>query len=223
MRTITVTVEVPRPKGKLSLAKLERAVHQGGHGRGQEGPGHRPGAWEQELLREAGARQRRVRRYLLTRVGPIRFHRWKTRKDGRYGFPLDQAMGLRPWQTCSGFVWERACRLAGSHPFRQAARLLSDLVGTPVDRRRRRPRPGRALDLLGPSGPVAPRGPLDDGVGRSGTDGAQAGPGDAGVPRAQSPGYLGLSFARRCRGSAGSAPGARGWWSTTSIWSPAAG
>jgi hypothetical protein len=45
-------------------------------------------------------------------------------------------MGLRPWQGCSNFVWERACRLATDHPFRQAARLLSDLVGTPVDHRR---------------------------------------------------------------------------------------
>jgi len=33
-------------------------------------------------------------------------------------------------------VWERACRLAKDHPFRQAARLLSDLVGTPLDHRR---------------------------------------------------------------------------------------
>ncbi len=125
-------MEVPWPKGRPTLAKLERAVRQGAMAAGRKALVSALGAWEQELS-EAGARQRRVRRYLLTRVGPIRFHRWKTRKDGRYGFPLDQAMGLRPWQTCSGFVWERACRLAGSHPFRQAARLLSDLVGTPVD------------------------------------------------------------------------------------------
>jgi hypothetical protein len=57
-------------------------------------------------------------------------------KDGRYGFPLDRAIGLHPWQTCSNFVWERACRLAAAHPFRTAAKLLSDLVGTPVDHRR---------------------------------------------------------------------------------------
>ena len=136
MRTITVTVEVPWPKGKLSLGRLERVIHRGAMAAGRKALVTALGAWEQELLPEAGARQRRVRRYLLTRVGPIRFHRWKTRKDGRYGFPLDRAMGLAAWHTCSGFVWERACRLAASFPFRTAARLLSDLVGTPVDHRR---------------------------------------------------------------------------------------
>jgi len=134
--TITVTVEVPWPKGRLSLGKLERAIHAAAMAAGRQALVEALGAWEEEILPEAGAKQRRMSRYLLTRLGPIRFHRWKTRLDGRYGFPLDRAMGLQRWQTCSGFVWERACWLAASFPFRQAARLLSDLVGTPVDHRR---------------------------------------------------------------------------------------
>lgn len=136
MPSITVTLELPWPKGKPTLAKLERAAHRAAMAAGRQALVRALGSWEAELLPQAGARQRRVRRYLLTRVGPIRFHRWKTRLEGRYGFPLDRAMGLRPRQSCSGWVWERACRLAAAHPFRTAARLLSDLVGAPVDHRR---------------------------------------------------------------------------------------
>lgn len=135
MRTISLTVEVPWPKGKLTLPKLERAVHRAAMAAGRGALVEALGAWEQELLPTAGARQRRVRRYLLTRLGPVRYRRWKTRADGRYGFPLDRAMGLSPHQSCSGFVWERACRLAASFPYRQAARLLSDLVGVACDHR----------------------------------------------------------------------------------------
>ncbi len=134
MPTITVTVEVPWPH-KLTLGRLERAVHRAAMVAGRKALVQALGAWEAELLPSAGARQRRVRRYLLTRLGPVRYHRWKTRSSGRYGFPLDKAMGLRPYQTTSAWVWERAARLGTGYPFRQAARLLSDLVGGPIDHR----------------------------------------------------------------------------------------
>jgi hypothetical protein len=134
--TLTLTVEVPWPKGRTTFSKLERDIHRAAMAAGRKLLVRALHHWEDQLLASAGARQRRVRRYLLTRLGPIRFLRWKTLKDHRYGFPLDRAMRLLPWQTCSAFVWERACRLAKDYPFRQAARLLSDLVGTPVDHRR---------------------------------------------------------------------------------------
>ena len=134
MPSITVTIEVPWPK-KLTLGALERAVHRAAMRAGRKALVQAFGAWEEELLPGAGARQRKVRRYLLTRLGPVRYFRWKTKASGRYGFPLDRAMGLRPWQTCSGWVWERAARLGTGYPFRQAARLLSDLVGGAIDHR----------------------------------------------------------------------------------------
>ncbi len=134
MPTINVTVEVPWPK-KLTLGRLERAVHRASMAAGRKALVQALGAWEAELLPDAGARQRRVRRYLLTRLGPVRYFRWKTKASGRYGFPLDRAMGLRPHQTCSAWVWERAARLGTGYPFRQAARLLSDLVGGAIDHR----------------------------------------------------------------------------------------
>jgi hypothetical protein len=132
--TLTVTVEVPWPK-KLTLAKLERAIFTAAMAAGRELLVQVLKAWEAEILPTAGARQRRVRRYLLTRLGPITFSRWKTRSEGRYAFPLDKAMGLHARQTCSFWVWERACRLAKDHPYRQAARLLGELVGSRVDHR----------------------------------------------------------------------------------------
>lgn len=135
MRTISLTVEIHWPKGKPTLAKLERTIHRAAMAAGRKALVEALGAWEAELLPASGARQRRVRRYLLTRLGPIRYWRWKTRKDGRYSFPLDRAIGLSPHQTCSAFVWERAWRLAASFPYRQAARLLSDLVGVATDHR----------------------------------------------------------------------------------------
>lgn len=135
MPTISLTVEVPWPKGKVTLSKLERAIHRAAMSAGRQALVQALRAWEAELLPAAGARQRRVRRYLLTRLGPVRFWRWKTKKDGSYGFPLDRAIGVAAWQSCSPLVWERACRLAASFPYRQAARLLSDLVGQATDHR----------------------------------------------------------------------------------------
>jgi hypothetical protein len=133
--TISVTIQVPWPKAKPTFSELERTIHRAVTSAGRQALVQALGAWERELLPTAGARQRRVRRYLLTRLGPIRIWRWKTRQDGRYGFPLDRAIGLAPWQTCSPFVWERACSLAAAHPYRTAARLLSDLVGCATDHR----------------------------------------------------------------------------------------
>lgn len=75
MPTISLTVEVPWPKGKPSLSKLERAIHRAAMSAGRQTLVQALGIWEQELLPTAGARQRRVRRYLLTRLGPIRYWR----------------------------------------------------------------------------------------------------------------------------------------------------
>lgn len=83
-----------------------------------------------------GVKQRRRRRYLLTRFGEIRFHRWQTRSGSGYGYPLDEALGLAPGDPCSAWVRETSAWLAQAHPFRQAARLLSKMIGQPVDHRR---------------------------------------------------------------------------------------
>ncbi|MDP9297141.1 MAG: UPF0236 family protein, partial [Actinomycetota bacterium] len=83
-----------------------------------------------------GAKQRRRRRYLLTRFGEIRFLRWQTRTEAGYGCPLDRALGISPKDQCSPWVRATAAWLAQAHPYRQAARLLSKMIGQSVDHRR---------------------------------------------------------------------------------------
>lgn len=101
MPELTVTVRVPLPK-QPTLASLERVIFRALL------------AAERELLLQAfgmleghvvaGAKQRRRRRYLLTRFGEIRYFRWQTRTDASYGYPLDEALGLAPGDPCSAWV-----------------------------------------------------------------------------------------------------------------------
>ncbi len=69
-----------------------------------------------------------MQRYLLTRLGPIRFSRWKVRDEDGYHFPLDRALGIGSREQASEWVRKQACWLAQAHPFRVAARLLSELA-----------------------------------------------------------------------------------------------
>ena len=90
MPELTLTVEVPWPK-QPTLAALERAIFKGLQAAGRQLLVQAFGMLEERVL--AGAKQRRRRRYLLTRFGEIRFHRWQTRTDEGYGYPLDEALG----------------------------------------------------------------------------------------------------------------------------------
>ncbi len=136
MPELSVTVTVPWPKHP-TLAALEKAIFSALMEGGRELLKMAFRALEEGLLAEgAGARQRRRRRYLLTRFGEVRFHRWQTRREGRYGYPLDEALGLPAADPCSPQVRTTAAFLAQAHPFRQAARLLGTAVGSFVDHRR---------------------------------------------------------------------------------------
>lgn len=133
MPEFTLTVEVPWPK-QPTLGALEKAIFGALQAAGRE------------LLLEAfrlledtvitGARQRRRRRYLITRFGELRFSRLQTRTRAGYGHLLDEALGLTPADPCSAWVRESASWLAEAHPFCQAARLLSEMIGAPIDHRR---------------------------------------------------------------------------------------
>jgi len=130
---LTVAVRVPWPK-QPTLAALERAIFQALMAAGRELLVQALGMLEETVL--SGARQRRRRRYLITRFGELRFCRWQTRTEGGYGYPLDQALGLTPGDPCSAWVRQTAAWLAQAHPYRQAARLLQRMIGVPVDHRR---------------------------------------------------------------------------------------
>ncbi len=136
MPELTITVRVPWPKHR-TLAALEKAIFRALMAAGRQLLLLAFTAIEEEVLAEgAGARQRRRRRYLLSRFGELRFFRWQTVRDGRYGHPLDEALGLPAKDPCSPWVRATAAYLAQAHPFRQAARLLSMMVGGRVDHRR---------------------------------------------------------------------------------------
>ena len=133
MPELTVTVRVAMPK-QPTLASLERAIFTELQAAGRELLAQAFSILEEHAL--SGARQRKRRRYLLTRFGELRFSRWQTRTDGGYRFPLDEALGLAPGDPCSAWVRETAAWLAQAHPYRHAARLLSRMLGQPVDHRR---------------------------------------------------------------------------------------
>lgn len=136
MPELTVTVRVPWPKHP-TLAALERAIFTALMAAGRPLLLAAFAAIEAEVLAGGGgARQRRRRRYLLTRFGELRFSRWQTKRDGRYGHPLDQALGIPDKDPCSPWVRATAAWLAQAHPFRQAARLLGKMIGCPIDHRR---------------------------------------------------------------------------------------
>lgn len=136
MPELTVTVTVPWPKHPTLLA-LEKAIFKALAAAGRQLLLQAFRALEERLLASgAGARQRRRRRYLITRFGELRFHRWQTRTEEGYGHPLDRALGVETKDPCSPWVRQMAAYLAQAHPFRQAAKLLGWMIGQAVDHRR---------------------------------------------------------------------------------------
>lgn len=132
MPELTVAVRVPWPK-QPTLAALERAIFRALMTAGRELLVQALGMLEETVL--TGSRQRRRRRYLITRFGELRFHRWQTRTEAGYGYPLDEALRISPADPCSPWVRQTAAWLAQAHPYRQAARLLSVMIGARVDHR----------------------------------------------------------------------------------------
>lgn len=100
------------------------------------------GELERVVLEKKGRRvvkKGKVERYLCTRFGWVRYHRQKVRDEEeggkRYGFPLDEALGLRPHQEETEWVRKRGVELACDHPYRQAAVLLGEEIGEVVSHR----------------------------------------------------------------------------------------
>jgi len=78
-------------------------------------------------------------KYLCTRFGWIRYERQKVRYLGEggkgHGFPLDEALGLRPYQQETDWVRKRGIELACDHPYRQARDLLAQEIGEELSHR----------------------------------------------------------------------------------------
>lgn len=136
MPNLTITIEVPWPKHP-TLAALEKAIFKALMAAGRQLLQKAFELIEQQLLTDgAGTRQRRRRRYLVCRFGELRFHRWQVQGRDGYRCPLDRALGLEPGDPCSPWVRAKSALLAQAHPYRQAASLLSQMIGSQVDHRR---------------------------------------------------------------------------------------
>jgi len=60
------------------------------------------------------------------------------RAEEGYGYPLDRALQIASADPCSLWVRATASWLAQAHPYRQAAKLLSKMIGCRIDHRRLR-------------------------------------------------------------------------------------
>ena len=85
---------------------------------------------EKEVLARAGRALRRDKQRpldVLTRFGWICLKRWYTqeRATGKYSYPLDRVLGLRPRQHASPWVVGQAVAVAIRVPYCQATRLLT--------------------------------------------------------------------------------------------------
>ena len=84
----------------------------------------------EEAKGKVGCREK-VPRYLFTRLGLIRFerHKVKYKEKGKFGFFLDEILGLKPYQVATRWVRQRALELAVEYPYRQAKSLLRHEIG----------------------------------------------------------------------------------------------
>jgi hypothetical protein len=78
-----------------------------------------------------------VPRYLFTRLGLIRFqrHKVKYKEKGKFGFFLDEILGLKLYQVATRWVRQRALELAVEYPFRPAMSLLRHETGDEISYR----------------------------------------------------------------------------------------
>jgi len=95
---------------------------------------------EEKKLEEAKgrvSRREKVPRYLFTRLGLIRFerHKVKYKDEGRFGFLLDDVLGLKPYQGETKWVRRLALELAVEYPYRQARSLLRHEIGDEISYR----------------------------------------------------------------------------------------
>lgn len=130
--SVCVTVEI----GSTRLEDIETACLEAA----RQGALEAMGSIIERMERSRGPRARRARhgrsRTILTRCGFLTIRRGRSRRsDGTRYFPLDDHLGLAPHHEASPWVRARGCDLAAEHPYREAARLLSEDVGERVDHR----------------------------------------------------------------------------------------
>ncbi|MBL7060435.1 MAG: UPF0236 family protein, partial [Actinobacteria bacterium] len=78
----------------------------------------------------------KVSRYIYSQFGQVTYYRCKAKgEDGKYRFPLDEALGIKSSSSFTTLVEKRAIKLATLYPYRQAGDILSYEIDCPVDHR----------------------------------------------------------------------------------------
>ena len=114
---VSETLELSIAEDELDVNKLERYLDREIKRFGKQVFGKVLQEIETKKLEEARGkvgRREKVPRYLFTRLGLIRFERHKVRyrETGKFGFLLDDALGLRSYQAATRWVRRRARELA---------------------------------------------------------------------------------------------------------------
>jgi len=140
MLRVKETLEVSIPQDGLDMNRLEEILAEAFEEFEKRVVGKVLEEVEKKILEEEQERvvkKGKRSKYLCTRLGWIRYERQKVRylEEGRYGFPLDEALGLRPYQQGSNWVRKRGIELACDHPYRQAADLLAQEIGEELSHR----------------------------------------------------------------------------------------
>jgi len=92
---------------------------------------------EEKIFRtEKYTKKGKVSRYICSQFGQVTYYRYKAKgRDGKYSFPLDEALGIKSSSSFTPLVEKRAVRLATLQPYRQAADILSYEINSKVDHR----------------------------------------------------------------------------------------
>jgi hypothetical protein len=137
---ISKTLELSITDEGLDVNRLERYLAREIEKFGKQVFGRVLQEIEAKKLEEARGkvgRREKVPRYLFTRLGLIRFERHKVKyKDrGRFGFLLDDVLGLKTYQGATRWVRQRALELAVEYPFHQTMSLLRHEIGDEISHR----------------------------------------------------------------------------------------
>lgn len=140
MLRVEETLEISIPREGLNVNRLEETMAEAFREFQKRVMIRALEEMEKEVLEEEQGRvvkKGKGNKYLCTRFGWICFSRQKVRYlgEGRYGFPLDEALGLRPHQQETDWVRKRGIELACDHPYRQAADLLAQEIGEVLSHR----------------------------------------------------------------------------------------
>jgi len=137
MTTVETTVTISINQNCTSFENIEQQIQEQLKIAGNELLQKVIQVHEEALLKGKQYQKCKYRgRYILTRFGWLRLHRWQVRDAQRnYFFPLDKQLELPSRQNVSPWVLQQSIALATRLPYRQATYLLGSFLEEDVDHR----------------------------------------------------------------------------------------